>query len=327
MNFKLTKGSLNFKVYTSPTIPASGAENDIVIISSTPMENWILSSDSPTGEPRNNGDVWVQYSVSGNVFDIMNQHDFMLAITRIYQYISGIWMSVDASRYVGGVWDVVSSAFSATINVTYPAGSTCTATDGTTTLTAPDTSGTWVCVVPNTGTWTVSCTNGDKTKSKSVNITTEGQAENVTLTYELALFDGGSVNEDITGGWLGNMAQDQLGTDSYLYLRSYGYNNASAVTVNKITVTEYNTLKVNVTAYTRNDANAWVGLSSAANEASYKSPVLKISPTASETPAEYSGDLSALSGEYYVFVFAEGYFDNVPAAHTCNIKIDKIILA
>ena len=111
MNFKLTKGNLNFKVYTSPAIPASGTENDIVIISSTPMENWILSSDSPTGEPRNKGDVWIQQSVSGNAFDIMNQHDFMLAITRIYQYISGIWMTVDASRYVGGVWDVVSSAF------------------------------------------------------------------------------------------------------------------------------------------------------------------------------------------------------------------------
>lgn len=233
------------------------------------------------------------------------------------------------SRNVNIVADyaVTLAYFTATIAVTWPVGSTCTCTNGSTVLTAPDTSGSYTFTVTNTGTWTVSCTDGDKTKSASVSITTEGQAESVTLTYELALFDGGSVNEDITGGWSGNMAQDKLGTDSYLYLQSYGYNNASAVTVNKITVTEYNTLKVNVTAYTRNNANAWVGLSSAANEANYKSPVLKISPTASETPAEYSGDLSALSGEYYVFVFAEGYFDNVPVAHTCNIKIDKIILA
>ncbi len=215
----------------------------------------------------------------------------------------------------------------AVISVTYPAGSVCTCAKGTKTYKAKNTSGLALFAVPEVGDWTVSCTDGDKTKSASVSITTEGQTANVTLTYELALFDGGSVNEDITGGWSGNMAQDKLGTDSYLYLQSYGYNNASAVTVNKITVTEYNTLKVNVTAYTRNNANAWVGLSSAANEANYKSPVLKISPTASETPAEYSGDLSALSGEYYVFVFAEGYFDNVPVAHTCNIKIDKIILA
>ena len=50
--------------------------------------------------------------------------------------------------------------FVATINVTYPAGSTCTATDGVTTITAPDTSGTWVCGVPNTGTWTLKIENG-----------------------------------------------------------------------------------------------------------------------------------------------------------------------
>ena len=215
----------------------------------------------------------------------------------------------------------------AVIGVTYPSGSVCTCTKGTKTYKAKNTSGLALFAVPEVGEWTVSCTDGTKTASKTVSIATEGQAENVTLTYELALFDGGSVNEDITGGWLGNMAQDQLGTDSYLYLRTYGYNNASAVTVNKITVTEYNTLKVNVTAYTSNYANAWVGLSSAANEASYKSPVIKISPTASETPTEYSGNLSALSGEYYVFVFAEGYWDTAQVAHTCNIKIDKIILA
>ena len=33
--------------------------------------------------------------------------------------------------------------FAATINITYPAGSTCTCSDGTTTLSAPDTSGTY----------------------------------------------------------------------------------------------------------------------------------------------------------------------------------------
>ena len=80
--------------------------------------------------------------------------------------------------------------FSATINVTYPEGSTCTATDGTTTLTAPDTSGTWACVVPNAGTWTVTCTNGEQTKNGAVSITTEGQVETVTLTYGEIIKDG-----------------------------------------------------------------------------------------------------------------------------------------
>ena len=91
--------------------------------------------------------------------------------------------------------------FSATINVTYPAGSTCTATDGTTTLTAPDTSGTWVCVVPNVGTWTVSCTDGTQTASTTVSITIDGQSANVKLAYDLRLFDNGDECVSVTGGW------------------------------------------------------------------------------------------------------------------------------
>ena len=77
------------------------------------------------------------------------------------------------------------------IIVSYPAGSTCTASDGTTTLTAPDTSGSWVCKVPNAGTWTVSCTDGTDTASATVTITTEGQSESVALSYALYLVKDG----------------------------------------------------------------------------------------------------------------------------------------
>ena len=71
----------------------------------------------------------------------------------------------------------------AVIGVTYPEGSTCTATDGTTTLSAPDTSGTWACIVPNAGTWTVECTDGTDTATETVTISAEGQVETVTLDY------------------------------------------------------------------------------------------------------------------------------------------------
>lgn len=67
--------------------------------------------------------------------------------------------------------------FSATINITYPAGLACTATNGSTTLTAPDTSGTWACVVPNKGTWTI--TAGDW-NAEAV-MTTSGQTETVRV--------------------------------------------------------------------------------------------------------------------------------------------------
>lgn len=78
--------------------------------------------------------------------------------------------------------------FAATINVTYPAGSTCTMTNGTTTLTAPDATGTWACIVPNAGTWTVTITDGTDTATDSVSITTDGQTVSVTMLYELKLF-------------------------------------------------------------------------------------------------------------------------------------------
>jgi hypothetical protein len=77
--------------------------------------------------------------------------------------------------------------------VSYPAGSTCTASNGTTTLTAPDTSGNWVCKVPNAGTWPVSCTNGTDTASTAVTITTEGQREEVALSYTIYLIQSGDL--------------------------------------------------------------------------------------------------------------------------------------
>ena len=82
----------------------------------------------------------------------------------------------------------------ACIGVTYPSGSTCTCTNGTKTLKAKGTSGTAIFNVPSTGTWTVTATNGDKTASKSVSITAEGQTENVTLAYEYVLYEAGKQN-------------------------------------------------------------------------------------------------------------------------------------
>ena len=73
----------------------------------------------------------------------------------------------------------------ACIGVTYPSGATCTCTNGTKTLKAKGTSGTAIFNVPSTGTWAVTATNGDKTASKSVSITAEGQTVVVELIYAL----------------------------------------------------------------------------------------------------------------------------------------------
>ena len=80
----------------------------------------------------------------------------------------------------------------AVIGVTYPSGSTCTCTNGSKTLTAKDTSGKAIFVIPSAGTWTVKAVKGSQSASKAVSITAEGQVATVTLTYELYIFKSGS---------------------------------------------------------------------------------------------------------------------------------------
>ena len=87
----------------------------------------------------------------------------------------------------------------AIIGVTYPSGSVCTCTSGSRTMTAKDTSGKALFVIPEAGTWTVKAVSGSKTASKAVSITTEGQVENVTLSYALDIFAAGKgVTEGFT---------------------------------------------------------------------------------------------------------------------------------
>lgn len=86
----------------------------------------------------------------------------------------------------GGGGEIVVTAW-AYIGVTYPAGSVCTATNGTLTLTADGTSGVYVFSIPEPSitpeTWTVSCTDGTKNKSATVSISYQYQVEVVALTY------------------------------------------------------------------------------------------------------------------------------------------------
>ena len=93
----------------------------------------------------------------------------------------------------------------AAIGVTYPSGSVCTCTNGSKTLTAKDTTGKAIFVIPSAGTWTVTAVSGSKSKSKAVSITAEGQVETVTLMFETVLWEAGSdQNTSITGGFAAN---------------------------------------------------------------------------------------------------------------------------
>ena len=87
-------------------------------------------------------------------------------------------IKIDSLEYV-----LTLTQFSATIKVSYPAGSVCVVSKGTETYTSPDTSGIWSCDVLSEGEWTVTCTNGDQNESTTVDITYDGQSVSVVLKY------------------------------------------------------------------------------------------------------------------------------------------------
>lgn len=160
---------------------------------------------------------------------------------------------------------VTMAFFSATISVTYPAGSTVTCSDGTTTLTATTTTGRDTFDIPNAGTWTIKAVSGSSTASESVSITTSGQAESVTLSYSLYLYDNGAVSGYT---WTADDDQDEATmTDKGTYLQLTAGADAYAMfrSKNKINVSGYKTLKITLTnASMKVDSgnSIWWGLSS-----------------------------------------------------------------
>ena len=159
--------------------------------------------------------------------------------------------------------------FAATINITYPAGSTCTCSDGTTTLSAPDTSGTWVCTVPNAGKWTVSSTDGDKSKSADVVITTDGQTESVTLLYITHLFNNGDTCDAITGGWgIGSTSAGSASiSGQQISIAANAQKSFSCGPKNKIDVSEYEALSVAVDSIGGGELSVYLYATSISNPA------------------------------------------------------------
>ena len=183
--------------------------------------------------------------------------------------------------------------FAATINITYPAGSTCTCSDGTTTLSAPDTSGTWTCIVPNAGTWTVSSTDGDKSKSADVVITADGQIESITLLYITYLFKDGETYDSLTGGWNGVVNAEKQA----LQLYAEAEKTASVWTKNKIDLTNFSTVSATT------DYNPRISLDIIiASALTPSGQVAKASLRWGET--ELSLDISSITGEYFVWLSA-----------------------
>lgn len=206
-------------------------------------------------------------------------------------------------------YSVAIPLFAATINITYPAGSTCTCSDGTMTLSAPDTSGTWACIVPNAGTWTAAATDGVENTSESVSITTDGQTVAVELSYYTYLFKPNTDTTNVTGGWQlnSNGSLDSAGEQLVAtFTNAYNHGKAfNVATINKIDFTEFTTLVATCKATGNNNAapnsaTFAVASTQAGFNAAGTASTKVASTTFSNSTTTVQIDVSGISGSYYV---------------------------
>ena len=133
--------------------------------------------------------------------------------------------------------------FKAFITVTYPSG-TCTVTGEGQSYTHTG-GGTTTFTVKKKGSYAVNSTATNATAGSSVSIAEAGQTANVTLKYELILFNGGQ-----TVPWIANGSYNSAGSSIHVTANA---NEACCVsTSSKIDLTHYKTLYITVArAYCR----------------------------------------------------------------------------
>ena len=121
------------------------------------------------------------------------------------------------------------------------------------------------------------------------------------------LFNNGSVNEDITGGWSasdGAVVSNTLFGDYYSYPSTKG---ATCGTVKKVDLTEYNTIKVNCTKL---KGTGVLSIGTDTNEVATKSFT---------TTGVTELNISAVSGEHYIRISSSGASDG-------DYTVDKVWL-
>lgn len=314
-------GGLRARVFGETSEPLNPKENDIWIKTSVAINGCELSDKTlPIGWSMPKGFVYVKGDFGG-AYDYRDTTGLHLTVpgthavtvyarlTSCIQYNGSTWGSKDAWIWHGTQWHQFSGTFSARINVVYPAGSTCTISNGAKTYTAPSTGGYWECDVDSAGTWTVTATNGPQSASQSVSITASGQTAGVTLAYDYKIFNaGGAV--DYSGGWTGLGNQTVIGADIQCYV-DYSWAGCQAFTNAAFDVSNYTKLNVNVSAVSAIRDQASFGLNrSKPNTVMWNdsftnkdncAAILAITSTGVKTL-----DISGLSGNFYFWTGQNG---------------------
>lgn len=220
------------------------------------------------------------------------------------------------------------TSFSATINITYPAGSTCTVTNYKKTWTAPNTSGSWTFKANEVGVYTVKAVSGSNSKEKEVLITAEGQVENVTLTYELVLFNNGVVSGY---AWDSSNADSGYGyaevSNGLIHVGGYTWDNNIVLQPgwgeigisSAIGLSDYSTLKVHLKKINSADGTAkiQVGTTALGDNTATKTVTLTAGTTTSL-------DISSITGSKYISLYAQS--DTSTYGNTIHAYFDKVWL-
>lgn len=216
----------------------------------------------------------------------------------------------------------------AVIGVTYPSGSTCTCTNGSKTLTAKNTSGKAIFVIPSAGTWTVTAVSGSKSTSEAVSITAEGQVATVTLSYELVLFNNGVVSGY---AWNSSNAESSYGraqvSGGLINLWGYTWDNNISLQPgwgeigisSAIDLSDYSALKVRLKKIDSADGTAkiQVGTTALGDNTATK----KVTLTAGTTT---SLDISSITGSKYISLYARS--DTSGYGNSIDAYFDKVWL-
>lgn len=216
----------------------------------------------------------------------------------------------------------------AAIGVTYPSGSVCTCTNGTLTLTAKDTTGKALFVIPSAGTWTVKAVKGSKSKSKAVSITAEGQVATVTLSYELVLFNNGVVSGYAWDSSNNNGYGDGKVSDGLIYLYGYTWDDNISLRPgwgeigisSAIDLSDYSTLKVRLKKIDSADGTAkiQVGTTALGDNTATKTVTLTAGTTTSL-------DISSITGSKYISLYAQsdtGTYGNMIKAYFDKVWLE-----
>lgn len=102
--------NLKFRVYSATSLPASGKENDVVIITSTPISSWEAGCVDNPAWSMAAGFVYLTCAASdASQPNLLRKNALYLELTRCLQYENGTWLSKDAYQYRNGAWVQFSS--------------------------------------------------------------------------------------------------------------------------------------------------------------------------------------------------------------------------